>query len=82
MSTRYLTKPAPEQSLEEALTEPTPTGLRHLHYAHRDGEGRWVVRTRRNALCGTARCRQVIIWQLNPKAKPLSAETEERLNGE
>ncbi|KKK51287.1 hypothetical protein LCGC14_3116470 [marine sediment metagenome] len=82
MSTRYLTKAAPEQSLEEAMTEPTPTGLRHLHYAHRDGEGRWTVRTRRNALCGTARCRIVIIWQLNMSSKLLSPETEKRLSAE
>lgn len=57
---------APAQSLREALNKPTPLGLKHLHYARRDGEGRWVVRTRRNSLCGTPRCRKVWISMVVP----------------
>ncbi|KKN01634.1 hypothetical protein LCGC14_1125670 [marine sediment metagenome] len=63
MSTSYLTSPAPQQSLEEAKETLTPTGNLHLHYSHRDGEGRWTVRRKRNSLCATARCRLVIIQE-------------------
>ncbi len=52
---------APAQSLREAQSLITPTGVCHLHYAHRDGFGRWTVRHRKNKLCNTPRCRIVFI---------------------
>lgn len=62
----YLTKDAPSQSLEEAQSLPTPLGSWHLHYAHRDGKGRWVLRQGRGPLCGTPRCRTVFILEQEP----------------
>lgn len=53
----------PEQALLLAKDLPTPIGSKNLHYAFREGEGRWIVRTRRNSLCGTRRCRMVIIQE-------------------
>lgn len=47
-----------------APKQETPTGDRHLHLLAR-GKGtlRWVVRSRRSLLCGTPRCRLVIITE-------------------
>ncbi len=52
----------PEVALEEAKGKETPLGPRHLHWVHRDGGGHWLVRgEKRSSLCGTARCREVVI---------------------
>lgn len=55
---------APAQSAREAASLQTPTGRLHLHYAFRDGAGRWTVRQRGNKLCHTPRCRMVEIREV------------------
>ena len=55
----------PEVALEEARDQPTPLGPRHLHWVHRDGGGHWLVRgQKRSSLCGTLRCREVVILEV------------------
>ena len=52
----------PEVALEEARDQETPLGPRHLHWVHRDGGGHWLVRgQKKSSLCGTIRCREVVI---------------------
>ena len=55
----------PEVALEEAKDQPTPLGPRHLHWVHRDGGGHWLVRGQKtSSLCGTIRCRKVVILEV------------------
>ena len=68
--TQYLTEP--EVALEEAADKETPLGPRHLHWVHRDGGGHWLVRgAKQSSLCGTIRCRKVVITE------PLVVEREQ-----
>ena len=58
----------PEVALEEAKDKSTPLGPRHLHWVHRDGGGHWLVRGgKKSSLCGTARCREVVIQKSHIK---------------
>ena len=53
-----------EVALEEAKDQETPLGPRHLHWVHRDGGGHWLVRgAKQSSLCGTIRCRKVVIME-------------------
>ncbi len=63
---------APEQALEKATHEPTPLGPRHLHYIVGRDPGHWVVRSKRGPLCGTPRCRLVVIKDLSAEGKSLT----------
>ncbi len=54
-----------EVALEEAKEKKTPLGPRHLHWVHRDGGGHWLVRgDKKSSLCGTVRCREVVILEV------------------
>lgn len=50
------------QGIFEAKDQYTPIGRRHLHYLFQKGRWDWVVREGKHSpLCGTPRCRPVII---------------------
>ena len=59
-------------SIAEASTRETPTGEVHLHWKSHRGIGNWNIVTNpkwRGEICGTPRCRRVII-------EPLGGENE------
>ncbi len=62
----------PNWSLAEAIQLETPTGEVHLHWSSHRGQGKWNIITNpqwRGEICGTIRCRRVII-------SPLGGENE------
>lgn len=62
----------PNWSIAEAVTLETPTGEVHLHWSSHRGKGHWNIITNpkwRGEICGTARCRRVIL-------EPLGGENE------
>lgn len=58
---RDLKMSSSRQAAELAVKEPPVAGVFHLHYRLRDGEAFWIVRRKKNELCGTARCQIVLI---------------------
>jgi len=55
----------PEVALDEVKDKPTPLGPRHLHWVHNAGASYWLVRgAKKSPLCGTPRCREVVILEV------------------
>ena len=65
---------APERALHEAESELTPLGERHLHYIVGRNPGHWGVRTKKGSLCGTPRCRLVMILEMGSRGDDIKVE--------
>ena len=53
-----------DTAIKEAPGMPTPVGDLHLHLLAAKGRYAWTVRHQKSALCGTPRCRRVLITEV------------------